>query len=341
MNGAKIWAVAALSVLLAACGGGGCNTAVGSMANCGNDDYKLGQKVDQPPVADAGAIPNVVLVGRDVFLNGLNSKDPEGQPLSFSWSITSQPVSDGVAPVTLTGSGTAKPSFKPTLPGNYAIELKVYDGVQYSSPSTVVVTAAISNVPPVAVAKADTYSVTVPRSLNMVQPTVHLDGSDSKPGNGFSLTYRWEIKQSPTGSSALLVGPTAAKPTFAPDKVGTYRIGLVVNDGLLDSDVSVVTIFARDTNVEPVANAGKDVTAAPEAYVVLDGTGSTDPNGDELTYTWNLVGQPFGSTAKLYSTTAPKPAFVAKDVGVYVISLIVTDKEYLSSKESFVSVTVK
>ena len=62
------------------------------------------------------------------------------------------------------------------------------------------------------------------------------------------------------------------------------------------------------TNRPPVANAGTDQMVAPSASVTLYGTGSSDPDGGSLTYSWE---QPAGPSVALSSTTASKPTFTA------------------------------
>jgi hypothetical protein len=65
--------------------------------------------------------------------------------------------------------------------------------------------------------------------------------------------------------------------------------------------------------------------------VTLTGAGSTDANGDTLTYLWALTTRPTSSTASLSSTTVVSPTFVADIAGIYVASLIVNDGKVSSS----------
>ncbi len=84
---------------------------------------------------------------------------------------------------------------------------------------------------------------------------------------------------------------------------------------------------------QPLANAGPDqfIDAQPdETTVHLDGTGSTDPNGDTLLYYWKItnrsqISQYPGSILPNYSTEASTPDFVAKVGGDYEIELKVKD----------------
>src|SRR5262249_35007279 len=121
------------------------------------------------------------------------------------------------------------------------------------------------------------------------------------------------------------------------DRVGTYVIQLVVNDGILSSNPANVTITTND--VAPVANAGSNQSnVAVGSVVQLDGTGSIDVNGHALTYSWSLLTVPQLSTATLSSTTAARPSFTADKAGTYVAQLIVNDG-FLNSLPSTVTIS--
>ena len=76
---------------------------------------------------------------------------------------------------------------------------------------------------------------------------------------------------------------------------------LTVNDSQVTAtdDVDVTTV-----NVPPVANAGPDQTVHERDLVTLNGGGSSDENGNDLSYRWSFLARPEGSTAQLNNTTA-------------------------------------
>jgi hypothetical protein len=73
-----------------------------------------------------------------VSLNGSGSTDPDGDPLSYAWTISSRP--DGSTTV-LSGPTTATPNFQPDQPGAYTLTLTVSDFLGAGAPATVEVTA--------------------------------------------------------------------------------------------------------------------------------------------------------------------------------------------------------
>jgi hypothetical protein len=154
---------------------------------------------------------------------------------------------------------------------------------------------------------------------------VTLDGSRSSDANGDPLTYAWTLSSRPAGSSATLAGATTVRPTFTADVAGSYVLALVVNDGQLDSAPATVVITADAANVAPVADAGDAQNAVTGTVVTLDGSRSSDANGDPLTYAWALVSRPAGSAASLSGATTVSPTFTADLAGAYVVQLIVND----------------
>ena len=89
-------------------------------------------------------------------------------------------------------------------------------------------------------------------------------------------------------------------------------------------------------NSIPIADAGPDQTVHVGDEVQLDGTGSYDPDGDELSYFWS---QPEGPLAQLDDSTSPTPTFTATEVGELVFELVVSDGEAESEPDQ-VTITV-
>jgi hypothetical protein len=126
------------------------------------------------------------------------------------------------------------------------------------------------------------------------------------------------------GSKAALTGSSTSKPSFTADVHGDYTIQLIVRDslGAVSKPAAVQVSFH---NVAPVANAGLNQSAIIDETVTLNGNGSTDANGDALTYKWSLVSAPKRSHAIISNSTSKISSFVPPLPGTYVVQLIVND----------------
>jgi hypothetical protein len=276
------------------------------------------------PVANAGANQSVVL--GSVTLDGSASSDANGDTLTYKWALLSKPTNSNAVLATAT---SAKPTITVDLAGVYVFSLQVNDGKLDSPVVTTTVTASAANVAPV----ANTGAI-----QSVVIGPVTLDGSGSTDANNDTLTYKWVLLAKPIGSAAALTNPTSAKPTFNADLAGVYVASLVVNDGKLNSEIVTTTVTAAVANSAPVANAGAYQNVVAGTTTTLDGSASSDANGDALTYKWIMISRPLNSTAALSSDTAIKPTFVADRAGTYVLSLQVSDSK-ASSNLSYVTIS--
>ena len=265
------------------------------------------------PVANAGLDQNVT-TGSLVSLNGSNSNDANSDTLTYTWSFTSKPGSSTAA---LSSATAVNPTFTADMYGAYVLSLVVNDGTVDSAADTVTVTAATGNSAPVANAGLDQNVTT--GSL------VSLNGTSSTDANSDTLTYTWSFTSTPAGSTAAPSSATVVNPTFTADKDGAYVLNLVVNDGTVDSAADTVTITAATANSAPVANAGVDQNVPTTSLVTLNGGGSSDADGDALTYSWSFTSTPANSTASLSGATTVSAKFTADKDGAYVVSLVVND----------------
>ena len=150
-----------------------------------------------------------------------------------------------------------------------------------------------------------------------------LDGSQSYDEDGDPITYSWSIVTKPSDSIAALSDATSSTPSFVADIHGDYVIELTVADPWFSSNPD--TIVVSFENIKPVADAGTNQSIIQGDTVCLDGSNSSDANGDLLIYSWNIVSKPDGSTTELDDSSLSQPHFIADMPGNYILSLIVND----------------
>lgn len=263
---------------------------------------------NEAPVADAGGDQNV-LAGSVVTLDGSASYDPEGEALSYVWTPTNGTV------LSLDNSTIVRPSFTaPAEPGALYFDLVVSDGESQSSASRVVINVNGVNNPPVANAGENISSIG--------NRQISLDGSASNDPEGDDLSFRW---QQVAGTDVVLDSDSVASPSFiAPNTNEELRFSLVVNDGEFDSSTDFVSVTLAAENQLPIARAGDDLTIEGGELVVVDGSMSSDPEGQALSYSWRQVSGQY--VLALGDTTSQQLSITLPDEGgTYVLGLTVND----------------
>ena len=86
-------------------------------------------------------------------------------------------------------------------------------------------------------------------------------------------------------------------------------------------------------NAAPVAVIDAIGEIGTGTAVVLDGSGSSDPDGDQLDFSWTLEEKPTGSNASLTGAGNSSAEFTPDEVGSYKVRLVVTDGSAQDSAE--------
>ena len=164
---------------------------------------------------------------------------------------------------------------------------------------------------------------------------VTLDGSNSTDIDDGIASYLWE--QTGGTTSITLSDPTAVQPIFVAPEIGedgeslTFQLTVTDNGGLESIDTCIVNVIDTDgvdVNHPPTADAGDDQIVNEGETVTLDGTDSSDPDGDTIYYKWVQIGGPL---VTLSDATVEKPTFPAPEVDEngesLIFELTVTDGE--------------
>ena len=93
-------------------------------------------------------------------------------------------------------------------------------------------------------------------------------------------------------------------------------------------------------NTAPVASVGANQSVATGTSVTLNGSASSDADGDPLTFAWSLTTKPAGSTANLAGATTATPTFTPDIAGTYIASLTVNDGK-VNSAPATVTITAE
>ena len=203
---------------------------------------------------------------------------------AFNWTPT-EAQGPGVYPITVTATDNGSPS----LSGSAGFTIQVLE----------------VNRAPVLAQPAD---MTVDEGATATRPLTATDAD--LPAQVLAFTK----VSGPAFMTVSSAGLVTVSPSFADP--GTHAATVRVSDGIASDDASFL-IFVRDTDRSPVADARGPYTAVVNVPLTFDGTGSSDPDGDPLSFTWDFGDGSVG--------TGATPAHTYGAAGVYTVTLTVCD----------------
>lgn len=167
---------------------------------------------------------------------------------------------------------------------------------------------------------------------------VTLDGSESfdiDPGD-FITEYQWDLDND--GAPDVIADVPVIRLTLGP--AGDRYLALrVLDNGVMNGGVPMTsewdfTSCAIEENLPPLADPGGPYTGESGQALTLDGSGSSDPNGDSLAYAWDVDGD--GSP----DAAGPRPVYTWPVPGLYSVRLTVSDSLLVGMGETTVEVRV-
>jgi large repetitive protein len=255
----------------------------------GSADHEKRIVVNQAPVAVAGA-DRVVGVNEPVLFDGTGSRDDDGVIVSHVWDF-----GDGN-----TASGAhVRHRFQQS--GRYPVTLRVRDNTAVANSHATDMLFVTVNAPPVPHIQAPDHAC--------ARIPILFSGSESVDPDGRIMAAHWRF-----GDGAEAEG---LEVTHTYDKPGRYQVTLTVVD-----DAGVINSRRQQSrgmhvNQPPIADAGMDLRVCPGQTFVLDGSRSTDSDGEIATYLWDL-----GNGRRL---EGKKVSHAFAEPGHYPVRLTVTD----------------
>ncbi len=145
---------------------------------------------------------------------------------------------------------------------------------------------------------------------------IAFDARRSFDADGAIATFDWDFGDGSTG-----IG-TQPQHTYAVP--GDYTVTLTVTDanGVAAADSLQAHVILSQRR--PIANASGPylgfASTRDDFYLLLDARGSSDPNGDPLTYRWD-----FGDGSPVRTTTAAYADHTYAEMGVYTMTVVAND----------------
>lgn len=266
-----------------------CNTAV---------DF-INVRLNKAPIADAGE-DIIACAGDEIDFDGSYSYIYKKGTVEAKWFFGDGQTSNGL-----------KTKHIYNKPGKYQASLELENKLNENC-------AVSRDTRNVTINSIPTVNLNAKHSI-CLGDEIQFDASSGNDDDGDSLEYYWTFGD----GTILRAGP---KVTHKYRQGGTYRATVIVDDGKGSACSTATAVAQVKVNTPPVADAGPNLTCCVGRDTVFDASSSTDPDGDQLTYTWE-----FGDGTKLIGK---RVNHAYSKSGSYNVTLTVDDNAQTSCSKS-------
>jgi len=224
---------------------------------------------NEPPVADPG-VSRTVVRGLEVQLDGSASFDPDGDPLSYTWSFTARPTGSTAS---MSDPIAVDPTFIADVHGEYRVDLAVEDDHGGSDSAQVII---VVHAPPTADFTVTPYPPTTWDILSFTDQSSDPDGT--------IVAWSWNFGDGTSSSDQDPFHQYGLPSTYA------CTLEVLDDDGLTHSSASAITVLMGPGDVDgdeaitlldvrlclQIATGVIPGTAAQRMAADVDGDGDVD-----------------------------------------------------------------
>jgi len=262
-----------------------------------------------PPVADAG--PNQVgITAGVVTLNGCNSTDPLGLPITYLWQQTTGPV------VALSSTTTCNPTFTAISGMSYSFRLTVRNSEGLSASASTTVSTSSPSLVRIVQFSAVPASVQPGQATTLAWVIDNATSATITPGPGSVDPRTGSVSVSPTQTTTYTLSATGASGTINSSVTVTVGTAPAGNPQIIRYEANPVSISSgQQATLSWTTTGGSTASISGVGTVPLNGSTTVSPT-TTTTYTLTVT------SADNKTVTAPVQVVVTQGQVPQVVTFV-------------------
>jgi PKD repeat protein len=227
--------------------------------------------VNTPPIATLYSPKEIISPSEELVLSGSDSYDLEGQEIEYTWFVNG----------TRRGNGPNY-TFSNTVSGQYTISLQVSDGGTSVNCSIAEQTVNVR-------VNTQPYAEIVVPTISGTDEAINISVQNASDSDNDQISFLWE-------GLGVEANSTGQRITVSHPQPGVYPVRLTINDNTGSNNATFTINRVYEINAAPEPRFNVSDYIAPGDVLTLNAIESSDPNVDELSFTWLLDNQIIASS---------------------------------------------